>query len=254
VNPVSNRPTEEGTPSFSLRIRCAHCGAVQEVPLESHGATCEKCSAPLHGPDGAPAAGADRPAPGIRPTTETRETLAELTKRGPGPQVLDVVVDILTFHGRLTALAAFVPLLGPWLVARSEEPPERKSKLLYVSVGVTALTIVGVAAWLRWVSGPPVPLTERVQSQMRVLGEIAAEFRAKHGTYPDAATWTRTADQPDLRFFDPWSRPYRYERSTDGGVTIGTLGKDGVEGGTDEDADVSIHLTPPDPAVEGGRE
>jgi Type II secretion system (T2SS), protein G len=49
------------------------------------------------------------------------------------------------------------------------------------------------------------------------------------------------------RFFDPWYRAYRYERSEDGGVTIGTLGRDGKEGGVDEDADVSVHFAPAEP-------
>jgi general secretion pathway protein G len=178
---------------------------------------------------------------------ETAQALAELIKRGPGPEVLDVVVEILTFHNRMTSVAAFVPLLGPWLVARSETRPDRKFKLQCISAGLTVLTILGAVALARALSAPAVPLRERLQAQIATLGEIAREFRVKHGAHPDAATWKRTAAQPDLRFFDPWSRPYRYEPTKDGGVTIGTLGGDGEEGGSGENADVSVHFAPPDP-------
>jgi hypothetical protein len=172
------------------------------------------------------------------------EALAELIKRGPGGDVLEVVVEILTFQDRMTSLAAFVPFLGPWLVARSEARPDRKFKLQCVSIGLTALTVIGMLELARVFSAPPVPLHERVQAQITTLGEIARQFRAKHGAFPDAATWKRTAEEPDLRFFDPRSRPYRYELTKDGGVTIGTLGCDGKVGGSGEDEDISVHFAP----------
>jgi hypothetical protein len=251
MNPVSDPPANEGAPSFSLKVRCAQCGAVQEVALEGRDTICEGCSQPLPRAAGTPAGpdASGSPGPGFRLTNQTRETLAELMKRGPGPEILGVITEILTFHRRLASLSAFLPLLGPWLVARSEDRPQHKRRLLYLSVGVTGLTIVGAVALVRWVSGPPIPLPERVQSQIRVLGTIVRAFRETHGAYPDAATWKRTAEQPDSRFFDPWSRPYRYEQTEDGGVAIGTLGRDGVAGGADEDADVAIHFTPTGPVA-----
>lgn len=38
---------------------------------------------------------------------------------------------------------------------------------------------------------------------------------------------------------DPWGRAYRYESGGDGGFRIMSYGRDGKEGGTGEDADVS---------------
>jgi hypothetical protein len=162
--------------------------------------------------------------------------------------VLNIVVEILNFHDRMTSVAALVPLLGRWLVARSDASPERKFKLQCVSTGVTALTIIGILGFARASSEPPVPLHARVQAQIATLGEIAQQFRAKHGAYPDRATWKRTTEEPDLRYFDPWSSPYRYELTMDGGVTIGTFGGDGKEGGSGEDEDISVHFAPADPA------
>ena len=41
--------------------------------------------------------------------------------------------------------------------------------------------------------------------------------------------------------FDPWERPYVYERPASGGAfTLLTLGADGAEGGESEDADISV--------------
>ncbi len=234
--------------------------------MGGRGSTCGRCSPVVAGANSVTTPALARFDYHAARFRRTDKALGQLTKGGPGPEVPSVVVEILAFHNRVTSLAAFVPFVGPWLVAHSEARADRKFKLQYISIGLTALTIVGILALLRALSAPPVPLRERLQSQIETLGAIAQDFRAKHGAYPDSATWKRTAEQPDLRFFDPWSRAYRYEPSKDGGVTIGTLGRDGKEGGTDEDADVSVHFAPtaplPDvasrvegttePVVEGG--
>jgi Type II secretion system (T2SS), protein G len=242
----SDLPIQRGY-DFTTRVLCTRCGTIQELTLGGRGSTCGRCSPAV--------AGANRitkPAPArfdyhAARFRRTGRELAALTKDGPGPKVPGVVVEILAFHNRLTSLAAFVPFVGPWLVAQSETRPDRKLRLQYISIGLTTLTIVGILALLRALGAPPVPLRERLQLQIQTLGDIAEDFRAKHSAYPDSATWRRTAEQPDPRFFDPWSRVYRYEHSEDGGVTIGTLGRDGKEGGTDEDADVSLHFAPPRP-------
>lgn len=242
--------------SFKLTLRCARCGTVQEVELGDHHVTCKECAQRLGGPPAAPhtpGSTVGRAAPRFQPTPQTRQVLAELHERGPGSEVLDVMVDLLTFHGRLTWLGSFVPFLGPWLVARSDLARDPKRKLQWVAAGTTLLAVVGIVSAWQPLSAPPVPLPEQVQAELGVLADIAGAYRDKHGAYPDAATWKRTADQPDLRFFDPWSRPYGYVRTHDGGATIGTLGRDGAPGGSGEDADLSIHLAPPEPpAAPGG--
>jgi len=50
--------------------------------------------------------------------------------------------------------------------------------------------------------------------------------------------WHRYAERADPRFYDPWGRPYLYE-TTDEGISLGSLGRDGVPGGSDDDADTS---------------
>jgi hypothetical protein len=238
-----------GDPTSRLKVRCAHCSSVQEVPLEARDATCRDCSKPLRDLSGA---GSGSRLALFETTARIAEALAELIKRGPGRDVVEAIVEILRFNDRMTSVAAFVPFLGPWLVARSELRPERKFKLQCISTGVTVLTVIGTLAFVRTLSSPPVPLRERVQAQIAALGEIARQFRAKHGTYPDAAIWKRTTEEPDLRFIDPWFRPYRYELAKDGAVTIGTLGRDGRAGGSGENQDVSVRFAPPAAATSGG--
>jgi general secretion pathway protein G len=231
----------------TFKLRCACCGTVQEAELGNRHASCRACTHPLAGSSAASesVSASPRAAPGSQPAPRSHHALAELGDQAAAPETLRAVDEFRTLHGQLTWLETLVPFLGPWLVTRSDISPTRKHKLQLLAIGFTVLAIAGIVAALPPLAAPPVPLSERVRSQLDVLAHIARAFRDKHGAYPDAGTWKRTANQPDLRFVDPWSRPYDYVPTHDGGVTIGTLGRDGAPGGNDEDADVSIQLPPP---------
>ena len=82
----------------------------------------------------------------------------------------------------------------------------------------------------------------RLESEMNALGSLANQYRVEHGDFPDVATWRRLADSGDPSFYDPWRNSYRYERTVDG-VTIRTLGQDGIDGGIGIDADLSAHFS-----------
>jgi Type II secretion system (T2SS), protein G len=85
-------------------------------------------------------------------------------------------------------------------------------------------------------------LRTRLESELNALGALAEQYRLEHGDFPDVAAWRRLADREDPRFYDPWGRAYRYERTADG-VTIRTLGRDGVDSGMGMDADLSAHFS-----------
>src|SRR5262249_31286368 len=89
-------------------------------------------------------------------------------------------------------------------------------------------------------------LHRRIDTEMKALADFAQKYRAEHGSYANKPTWKRFADRAHPRVFYPWGRPSRYEPSTSE-VTIGTLGRDGLEGGSDEDADFFSHFSPSRP-------
>ena len=82
----------------------------------------------------------------------------------------------------------------------------------------------------------------QARTELNALAALADQYRLEHGDFPDVATWRRLADRKDPRFYDPWGRAYRYERTVDG-VAIRTLGRDGVDGGMGMDADLSAHFS-----------
>lgn len=98
--------------------------------------------------------------------------------------------------------------------------------------------------------------TTTARTQMELMGVALDSYRLDNGSYPvtaqglDALT-VRPSRQPApanwrgpyLRKavpLDPWGRPYLYLAPTSGaeGYSLRSLGRDGVEGGTGEDADL----------------
>lgn len=89
--------------------------------------------------------------------------------------------------------------------------------------------------------------------QMETLSRSLSFYQMDNGDFPTAeqglaALWQRPGDMPtwngpyvreERQLSDPWGRPVVY-RLADGRFTITTLGADGREGGTGEDADISM--------------
>ncbi len=71
-----------------------------------------------------------------------------------------------------------------------------------------------------------------------------SEYASKHGRYPDSIE--NNPEVEDLIPLDPWSRPYKYEKTKDGFNLI-CFGRDGKPGGVGLDADVTLdeHGGPP---------
>ena len=180
--------------------------------------------------------------PRLRRSVHTEQALDELLSAGPG--LPKMVTEILAVEKRGDSLLAFVPLVGPWLIGRSERHTrQEKQWLSALSVGLTL--VIFAVFWSLMPRDRLASLRERTRLEMRVLGDVAERYRADHGSYPDEATWNHFAEGTDGRFFDPWDRPYHYEPHGEG-LTLKTLGRDGLEGGSGEDADVTVeHLRPP---------
>jgi len=55
----------------------------------------------------------------------------------------------------------------------------------------------------------------------------------------DVQSWRGPYFGQESGLTDPWGRPYLYQMNAETGrVTVGTFGRDGVEGGSDEAADI----------------
>ncbi len=155
-----------------------------------------------------------------------------------------MIEEILAFERRASWRAAFIPFLGPWLVWNQGSTVYERSRLRAASITTTGLTMVLIMLLLTILRTRFTTTAERVDAEIRRLGEIAEAYRATHGDFPDTGVWGRTAELPDPRFFDPWGRRYEYRPGKDG-VSIGTFGEDGAIGGDGDDADVFETFTPP---------
>ena len=151
-----------------------------------------------------------------------------------------MVDELYANEKRVNSFLALIPVVGPLFISASERhTEEEKRRLSVLSIGLT-LAIVALMWTLQPSTASQVArLHQRIESEMRVLRNIAEQYRTQNGSYPTEATWKRFTERADARFFDPWGRPYRYELR-ESGVLLQTLGQDGLEGGTGKDADVTV--------------
>jgi len=149
---------------------------------------------------------------------------------------------------RLSRIAASIPFLGPWLIPwRGEMTAIERKRIRTISLTATGLGIVAMAALVFDASSRSLPREKRALSEIQDLGDIVQEFRIRNGVYPDWTMWQRTLEQGDPRYYDPWRRAYLYKFHKHS-VSIGTLGRDGTEGGAGEDADIWQAFRPPEPS------
>jgi hypothetical protein len=174
---------------------------------------------------------------------DAKAALAKLVARGPIPET-PIGDDVLRAGKTLISLGALIPLVGPYLIHRSVlHTAAEKRRLAWTSIALTTFAAIWLIVQLPRPAKFDPHLRTRLESEMNALGALAEQYRLEHGGFPDVATWHRLADSGDPRFYDPWGRAYRYERTVDG-VTIRTLGRDGVDGGMGMDADLSAHFSP----------
>ena len=138
-----------------------------------------------------------------------------------------------------------IPVVGPYFIYRSlVHTAAEKYRLTWMSIAVTGFAATWLIVQLPRPAHFDSRLRTKIESELNALGALAEKYRLEHGDFPDVATWRRLADREDPPSYDPWGRPYRYERTVDG-VTFRTLGRDGVDGGMGIDADLSAHFSFP---------
>jgi general secretion pathway protein G len=153
--------------------------------------------------------------------------------------------ELLDNEKRAYSFLAMIPVFGPLFISASERhTEEEKRRLSVLSIGLTVAIIALLWTLVPTPADQTGRLHQRIESEMRVLRNIAEQYRTQSGAYPTPVTWKRLADRADARFFDPWGRPYRYDLREDG-VQLQTLGQDGLEGGSGKDADVTVDQRPP---------
>lgn len=154
-----------------------------------------------------------------------------------------MVEELAGAEKQQNSLLALVPVWGPLFIRRSTlHTGEEKRKLSVLSVGLT----IAVLAFVWSLHSSPEERVARLHVQikgsLRLLGDLLEQYRERHGAYPDGTTWERLSHRADPRFVDPWGRPYLYEPS-ERDFTLRTLGKDGLEGGEGEEADVALSVS-----------
>lgn len=86
------------------------------------------------------------------------------------------------------------------------------------------------------------------KAQMQNLETALDTYRLDVGSYPESLQELRSSNKrnwdgpylPKNVPLDPWGNPYQYESPGEGGApyTLRSLGKDGAEGGSDDNADI----------------
>jgi hypothetical protein len=224
-----------------LRGTCVRCGGEFPPPALRANGSCAKCSQSTSSlADRRPAAG-ERPrslVAGRHLARASQEVLLGLPEKEASTASREAG-EIVALDKRFGSLAALVPVIGPLRIRRSDaHTAEEKRKLSALSIALTLLILIGLALWLPHPAARTAALHERIHQETEVLHGLAERYRAEHGAHPTPETWAHLARRADPRFYDPWGRPYRYDVSGEGVLTIGTLGRDAIEGGRGEDADV----------------
>lgn len=123
------------------------------------------------------------------------------------------------------------------------------------------LVVLSIIAMIAAVVGPRLigylgrAKTETSELQIKQLGNAVQLFYIDVGRYPvgseglsvlmeaptGEAAWSGPYMQSVDALVDPWGRDYLYKAPTDAGdFTITSLGRDGVSGGSGEDADLGL--------------
>ena len=99
--------------------------------------------------------------------------------------------------------------------------------------------IVGVAALLAFALVDVIPPRALTATRMQILKTRVLEFARKHGELPSSLSVLPANQARDNSILDGWHREILFEVSTSGILTFRSLGRDGLVGGSGEDADIT---------------
>lgn len=123
-----------------------------------------------------------------------------------------------------------------------------------MSASVLAAVLVASVMWTDSSTCAPRTMHSKLAPYLRALSDAADEFRALHERWPeqvDDLVDVRGDGSGPLRVrrapLDTWGRPYMLQCVDDETIRFGTFGRDGVQGGDGDDADVGCE------ALVGGR-
>lgn len=242
---------EEPRVAHGERIRCAACGTEQEVAQANETGRCVICSNPLFATTGVAQAKEEAKVFDLGPKEKSSglaAATAALLRHDPGHEAVAALNELLAADKRLTSWLALVPLWGAWHVQRSAaHTAEEKLRLAALSIFFGLVLLGGLWSLLPSDQAKLDATRARVDAQIGTLAALVQDYARQHRELPDDTVWQRSAASGDLRFYDPWGHLYRYQREEDG-FELGTYGRDGVEGGRNEDADVFRHFSAAPPS------
>ena len=124
-------------------------------------------------------------------------------------------------------------------------------EMLVVLVVIGLIAAVAIPQVMRLLEGAK---SKAAKIQLETVSQSLAFYQLDMGEYPTTeqglkALWERPADRPewagpyvrrDQQLIDPWGRPFVYRApGATGRFDLITLGADGTEGGSGENADLS---------------
>jgi len=224
---------------------CLYCGAPVSLPSPVVKGLCDPCITSVMGratrpvrPNEPPAEPASRQSRRQLPSKRLNEALERAVAAGPPAEASGKVAELLKTETRAASLMAFVPVLGSWRVLQSTELSVfEKRVLVWLSAALTGMLVAGIFVYAPTTSSTAI-LRDRVRSEATTLDRLVEQFRSVHGRSPDPDEFREALDGAHLSIFDPWGRPYFYQPGPMD-VTFGSLGRDGLPGGQEEDADIT---------------
>lgn len=137
------------------------------------------------------------------------------------------------------------------MTGRRREKGFTLMEMLVVLVVIGLIAAVAVPQVMRLLEGAK---SKAAKIQLETVSQSLAFYQLDMGAYPTSeeglkALWERPAGRPewagpyvrrDKQLIDPWGRPFIYRApGRNGPFDLITLGADGAEGGSGEDADLS---------------
>ncbi len=122
----------------------------------------------------------------------------------------------------------------------------KKQTQSIVIMGVVLVLFVGKVVLQRWSDNRELARCADTTQHLEVLRSSVKEYLSLHGNWPAALIdlSLQTSNASSVRgvvsLSDGWGRPFHYWAPTNGAGTIVSLGRDGLPGGSEFDADLKV--------------